>query len=146
VLLVVSGCAPDPFVGSFNFVLTGSDTTTAPSMSTSTPMGTGTLAITHGLTADYVVVIAQSDAPSCTLAGTKVANKPLAMTLRADQKCQFTNPLGTSTATLTTGDLTLDSSTQNQATLAVAYSYSGTTLLSINFAGTGRRAFTGPRF
>lgn len=145
--VLAAGCVPaDQLVGSYNFVLTGTDTTTAPSMSSSTPMGTGTLAITHGLTNDYVVVIAQADAQSCTLSGTKVANKPLAMTLKADQKCQFANPLGTSTATLTTGDLVLDSSTQNQATLTVTYSYSGTTLLNINYAGTGKRTYTGPRF
>ncbi len=146
VAVVLTGCVPtDQLVGSYAFTLTGLDTTTAPGNSTSTPAGTGTLAVTHGVAADYVILIGQTNSNSCMLTGKKNKDKPLLVDVAAGQVCQFLYSTGSVTATLTSGSLTLDASTMNTANLALSYSYTGT-VLGINYAGTGNRTYAGPRF
>ena len=146
VAVVLTGCTPaDLLVGSYNFTLSGTDTTTAPGMSTSTPTGTGTLAITHGVATDYVIVIGQTNSSACQLTGKKNKDKAQVIDIAAGQVCQFLYSTGSVTATLTSGFVTLDSSTMNSATLALAYSYTGS-VLGITYAGTGSRTYVGPRF
>lgn len=145
-LTLASGCTPnDQLVGSFSFALTGTETTTSPGNSTSTSTGIGTLAVTHGVASDYVVVIAQTDSNPCTLVGTKTTDKPLVITLTAGQTCQFLYSTGHVTATITSGAVTLDANTRNTATLSLGYSYAGK-VFGINYVGSGTRTYTGPRF
>ncbi len=145
-MVLLAGCTPtDQLVGSFAFTLSGTETTTAPGNSSSTSTGTGTLAVTHGVATDYVVVIAQTDSNPCTLLGSATKDKPTVITISAGQKCQFLYSTGSVTATLGSGSVTLDSMTQNTATLSIDYSYAGT-VFGINYAGTGARTYTGPRF
>ena len=146
VAVVLTGCTPaDLLVGSYNVTLSGLDTTTAPGMSTSTPSGTGTVAITHGIATDYVLLIGQTTATACQLTGKKNKDKAQVIDIAAGQVCQFSYSTGTVTATLTSGSVTLDASTMNTASLALSYSYTGS-VFGINYAGTGNRTYAGPRF
>lgn len=142
----VTACTPaDQLVGTFAFSLSGTDTNTAPNTTSTNPTGTGSLAITQGVATDYVMVIAQTDTSPCTLTGSKASGKPNVITIGTGQTCQFAYPFGSVKATLNTGSVTLDTSTMNTATLAMAYSYAGQ-VFNINYAGTGNRTYAGPRF
>ena len=146
VAVVLTGCTPtDMLVGSYKVSVSGLDTTTAPGMSTSTPSGTGTVAITHGLATDYVILIGQTNATACQLTGKKNKDKAQVIDIAAGQVCPFSYSSGSVTATLTSGAVTLDASTMNTASLSLAYSYTGS-VLGINYAGTGNRTYAGPRF
>lgn len=138
--VLLTACGPDPMIGSYSFTLTGTDTNTAPNNSTSTPSGTGTLAVTSALMTDYVLTAAQTDASPCVLKGTR-GEKAQTITIAAEQKCTFVYAGGQVTATMTSGTATLK---DNVMSLEVSYSYAGTTL-GINYAGTGKRTYSGPR-
>lgn len=141
-VLCLCACAPDPVLGSFTFTLTGTDTETAPRNQTTPSTGTGTLAITTGKKTDYVVTVAQSDTTPCVLEAEK-NDKGDVINIAAGQTCTFTYGTGSVTATMTSGTLKADEKGEN-ATLAVGYSYAGTTF-GISFAGTGVRSYAGPR-
>jgi hypothetical protein len=152
VALLTAGCAPDPMIGSYTFTITqGLDTQTAPNSTTSTPTGLGTLVITQGKTDAYLVTIAHADVGGCTLRGAKKKD-PQAMTfdLVANQPCVLKNSSTQVNASITTGavNLTITQVSQSEqrkdVSMAIQYSYSGTTFLGINFAGTGTRTYAGP--
>lgn len=150
--LLAAGCAPpDPLLGSYAFTITaGQDNQTAPSTSSSTPTGTGTLCITQGKTDDYLVTLAHSDVGSCTLRGTKNKDDNLKFDLVANQNCVLKNSNTQVNAVITNGTVSLtvtqvSQNVQNKSvSLPVSYSYSGTTVFGINFAGTGARTYAGP--
>jgi hypothetical protein len=150
IAIVSTACnAVDPLLGSFNFVLTGSDTQTAPGSGTSTPSGTGTLAVTAGKTEkSYVVTIAQLEpntGGSCTLTATKDPMEPLTATVTAAQTCRFEGFNTTVTGTMTSGSLKVDTEKGETATLSLSYTFAGT-FFGVNFAGNGMRTYTGARF
>jgi hypothetical protein len=150
--LFAAGCAPDFMLGSYAFsISSGTDTQTAPSSSTSTPTGTGTLVITKGKTDAYLVTIAHSDVGGCTLKGNKKREESAqSFELVANQNCVLKNGTTQVTAVITSGtvNLTLTQVSQNDVrkdiSMPITYTYSGTTFLGINFAGTGTRTYTGP--
>lgn len=137
--LALVGCAPDPTLGTFDFTMTGTDTQTAPSNDLTNTTGAGVLAITTGKTADYLLTLAQADLTPCTF---NVArdDKTTALSLPGGQACK----IGPSTAILTTSSLTIDEKAET-AVLTVAYTYSGTGLFGVNYAGTGTRTYNGKR-
>lgn len=150
--LFFAGCAPDQMIGSYAFNITaGLDTQTAPSNSTSTPTGTGTLVITHGKTDAYLVTIAHADVGGCTLRGSKKeSDQAMKFDLVANQPCVLKNSSTQVTATITSGTMTQtitevsQSERRRDVSMVINYSYSGTTFLGINFAGTGTRTYAGP--
>ena len=154
-LVLVVGCGPgiDPLIGSYPFTLTGTETNTAPNTNTATTTGTGTLAVTaNAAMTGYVITAAHSDASPCVIEGTATekATGP-EITVKADQKCVFVAGATTTTVTFTSGKSVLklnDTRVMDVMTLDVAYSYAGTTTLGalvFNFAGTGKRTYTGTR-
>jgi hypothetical protein len=155
VLGLLVGCGPgiDPLIGSYTFTLTGTDTNTAPNTNSVTPTGTGTLAVTANAAADgYVITAAQTDASPCVIEGT-AADKATSpeLTVKTEQKCVFVSGPTTTTATFSSGKAVLklnDTRAMDVLTLDVAYSYAGTTVVlgfTSNFAGTGKRTYTGTR-
>ncbi len=155
-LVLFVGCGPgiDPLVGSYNFSLTGLDTNTMPNTKTTMPMGTGTIAVTpNAAMTGYVMTTAQTDASPCVIEGTateKAASPEI--NVKADQKCVFVNGNTTVTVTFSSGKAVLklnDTRAADVVTLDVAYAYEGVTSLglgvTLNFAGTGKRTYTGPR-
>ena len=140
--LLLTACAPDPVLGTYDFTLTGTETETAPRSQTTASSGTGPMAITTGKTSDYVVTLAQTDATPCVVNADKT-EKGDAINITAGQKCTFVFAGGNVTATMTTGTVAVSEKGEN-ATVKVNYTYAGTTF-GINFAGTGERTYTGPR-
>lgn len=140
--LVFTGCAPDYTLGTFDFTLTGTETETAPRSQTTTSTGTGLLAITTGKKADYVLTLAQTDATPCVLEADRT-EKGDAVNIVAEQKCTFVFASGSVTATMSSGTVTASEKGET-VSLEVSYSYVGTTF-GINFAGTGKRTYAGPR-
>jgi hypothetical protein len=146
-LLLLSLCAAcssvDPLIGTFNFTLTGSDTQTAPTSGTNPASGNGSVAITHGVAVDsYDITVAQVNSTACTVKGMQNDKDPLTIDITTMQTCSFASGTGSVTATFTSGSATVKEDT---LTLQVGYSYAGTSF-GINFAGTGSRTYTGPRF
>lgn len=142
--LLLVGCAPPDYLpGSYNFTMASTDTESAPRMQTNTSSGMGTMAINVGKSVDYVVTIAQSDASPCVVEAT-ANEKGDVISITPDQKCTFTYAGGSVTATMTTGTIKSTGDKGEGATVEVNYTYAGTTL-GINFAGTGKRTYTGTR-
>jgi hypothetical protein len=149
-LLMLAGCAPDPMIGSYAFTISGLDTQTAPSSSTSTPSGSGTLCITRGKADAYLVTIAHSDVGGCTLRGTKKkAEQSMTFDLVANQPCVLRNGNSSVTATISTGTMSQtitkvsESEQRRDVSLAITYTYTGSTIF-VNFAGNGNRTYAGP--
>src|SRR5262245_45574560 len=88
VALLACACAPDPFIGSYDAGVTGTDTQTAPTAATSTVSGTGFLAIT-GSKVDpqtYFLTFGQ-DGYYCALKATK-GSEPLQLKIADTQSCK----------------------------------------------------------
>lgn len=154
VVTLLAGCAPDPLPGTYNFTISaGSDTTTAPSTSTSSPVGgTGTLAVTaaaptQGQQAQgYILTLAHSDSTPCVLTGTASTQTPMSIAIKTPQTCTLRAGGTSVTATINSGTATLNASaTPNTMALDVTYTYTGTTILGLTFSGNGLRTYTGPR-
>lgn len=153
VSLLLVGCGPglDPMLGSFPFTLTGTDTNSSPNTTASTQSGTGTIAITStAAMSGYLVTIAHFNTNACTLeaTATEKATGP-DITIKNGQTCTFTSGSGVATATITSGKVIVklnDTRAADVMTMDVSYSYAGTTFLfNQNFAGTGKRTYTGTR-
>jgi hypothetical protein len=143
-LALSSACAPDPVLGTFSFTMTGTDTNTAPNTSSSAASGSGHIAITTGKQErSFVVTLAQADTVPCVLNGAAESNTPGRLSLPGGQTCTFGYSGGTVTATTTSGSITVDD--KDAFTMTVSYSYTGTTLIGITFAGNGSRTYTGTR-
>jgi|CXWL01.1.fsa_nt_gi hypothetical protein len=123
-LCFIACAAPDTTLGSYDFTITsGTDTNTAPNTASTTPMGLGTLAVTP-----------------CRLNATK-GTQPGTLSITAGQTCTFSYTFGSVTATMTTGTGTIKEPTM---TLDLTYSYAGN-IVGINYAGMGKRTYSGPR-
>jgi len=152
-LALLVGCGPgiDPLIGSYTFAMTAADTNTAPNTAASTSSGTGTLAITsNAAMTGYVLTVAHNDTNPCVVEGT-IPEKTTTpeITVKVDSKCTFYSGSGTTVATITSGKAVLklmDTRAMDTMTLDVAYSYAGTTpIFNVNFAGNGKRTYTGTR-
>ncbi len=141
--LTLAACAPDATLGTFDYTMSGTDTETAPGSSGSTTSGTGVLSITTGKVADYLVTVAPSDTSSCTFAVTR-NQKDGSLAFAGGQTCALVARSNSATATMSSGVLTINEKSES-ATLEVAYAYSGSGLFGINFAGNGKRTYTGKR-
>ena len=138
----VSACAsPDALVASFNVTTSGTDTQTAPTNSTAQIGGPGTVAITPTKDMTGYVVTFGQDSYSCALKATRAMSAPFTLEFVTGQTCRF----GPTTAVSTTATLSVDRESMSIVTFTVAYSYSGTATF-INYAGTGTRTYTGPKF
>ena len=149
VAAALTGCGPDPMIGTFTFTVSGTDTQTAPSSSTAQVTGTGNLVITQGKATDYLVTIAHSDSSACTVNATRSKETPNTLSLVANQSCILRAGGAAATAILTSGTATLTPATSASAsdlvTLTVNYTWSYTGLLGVNFAGTGTRTYAGTK-
>jgi hypothetical protein len=143
-LPLLAACGPDPVLGTYNFMVTGMDNQTSPSNSTSTASGAGTIAITKGLMdQNYDITIAQAGSTACTIHGTPDPKDALTVDITAGSTCALIAQSGSATATLNAGGTATVK--EQSLTMTVSYTYSGTTILNINFAGTGARTYSGPR-
>ena len=153
-LALLVGCGPgvDPLIGSYNFTMAGTDTNTAPNTTVTTSTNTGTMAITaNAASTGYVITVGHIDTNVCVLDGkaTEKATGP-EITITPDQKCTFVNGASTATATIAgKAVLTLkDTRAMDTMAIDVTYSYAGTTYFltfATNFAGTGKRTYSGTR-
>jgi hypothetical protein len=144
-LPLLAACGPDPVLGTFNFMVTGTDNQTTPTTQTSTASGAGTIAITKGLMdQNYDITIAQAGATACTIHGTPDPKDALTVDITAGSTCALQFAGGNATATMgTNGTATVK---QDALTMSVTYTYTGTTIiLNQTFAGSGSRTYTGPR-
>ena len=148
--LGLAACAPDPMIGSYSFTITGTETQTAPTSGSSTPSGTGTLAITAGKTDAYLVTVGHSDISSCTLKGTKKAQQQdMKFELLPNQPCILKNGGTVANAVITSGTVSQtitqvsSQETRRDVSLAISYTWSYTAL-GFNFVGTGNRTYAGP--
>jgi hypothetical protein len=133
-------CTPvDPIIGTYGVTVTGSENQTAPTNSTNTISGMGTVSVTADKErVGYLVTF--GEAYLCRLRGTKSATTPGEIEITDGQTCQ----IGGTNASTTDGKVSLDAATSSTVTLTVSYTYSGQ-VFGINYAGTGTRTYTGSR-
>jgi hypothetical protein len=142
---VLGGCSQpvDALVGSYSFMVTGTDTENAPTSSSSTVSGTGTIAVTHAYdVGKYAITIAEVSSTACTLVGTANENDPTIMDIPTGQTCTLQLTDGEVIATITTGGVKL---IVDSMLLNLRYSFSGSTYGS-NTAGVGIRTYGASRF
>ena len=133
-----SCAASDPFAGTYNATMTGTENQTAPSMEMRTLSGMGSVSVTQDKErVGYVVLFGENYL--CRLKATKSTATPTELEIADGQSCSFSG----FTATTTGGKVTMDKDTMTTVTLTVSYSYAYT--LIFNYAGTGTRTYTGGR-
>lgn len=133
-------CAPnDPFVGTYNVTVSGTENETAPQNTSRNIAGMGTVAVTQNKERmGYLVTFGENYL--CKLIATQSMSAPNELTIADGQSCNISGFTGTTTS----AKLSMDTATMTTVTLTVSYTFTYT-LLFVNHAGTGTRTFTGPR-
>ncbi|MFT3711397.1 MAG: hypothetical protein QM817_27505 [Archangium sp.] len=161
-VLLAAACAPerhaDPYLGTFNYVMTGTQTETAPIAASDFVYRDGTFAITTGRAVDYVVTIVDAKAPGVCVLSANLNEKRDGIVTPGQQCSLSLNSRGTVPLTFTSGGFTagtLADPASGVVTLTVEYTYEGrSTSLGgygmmdtvIEFAGSGTGTFTGTPF
>lgn len=139
VMLCTACLGSDPFVGTYNVTVSGTETETAPQNQNRTIAGTGTLAVTLNTdNTGYLVTFGEPDY-LCKLVATRSTSTPTRLNI-TNGPCNISGFNGTTTD----AGVVVDVQTPMTATLTISYSFSYTTQF-VNHAGTGTRTYSGVR-
>ena len=139
--VVFCACTPsNPFVGSYNVMVTGMEMETAPQSSTRTIAGMGSLTVTENKDRNGYVIVFGENSYLCRLVATLASGAPNELAIADGQTCNISGFSGTTTM----AKLSMDKDTFTTATLNISYSFTYQLFL-VNHAGTGTRTYTGAR-
>ncbi len=139
--LLCGACGSDPFIGTYNVTVTGTETETAPRNAMRTINGLGTVSVSQNKDRNGYIIVLGEPSYLCRLTATRGSSGGgLELDLPGGQTCNVQGYSGTAAD----AKLTIDPQTLSSVTLTVPYAFTYTATFE-NHAGTGTRTYTGPR-